>query len=416
MDNIVKNDCLYLNKEFSDVEFVLKDQAGECVEIPANRAILASRSAVFGRMLYGHLKETGPVRITDVSAEAFTEFLKLFYLAKVQLAHEHIGEVLKLIDKYDASEFWPFCESFMEKTLAVSTAYEYYELALSFNLSDNFKTMAETVLCKNRKLVLYTNGEARTNVLLLSNILKSDKLVGNEVDIFNDLIAWAEALLQQRNEANSIENIRTELVGLLEHIRFPVMTHDELLKCLKTYPNLLPPDQMLDLISYVGNNDRTVQLKFNCKRRQPHKIVIEFELIKPLVPHTCSRMSLSLQWSGQANITYWVSLKVFMSTVPVDVYVNNERVHTKLLKSLRVDDSGFRIAILNEPIVLMKNEKVNIRIVFYGSVSTRLWYGKPKLHGGFENLKIETSEKSLISEVHLQEIHGNLGSQWTLFP
>lgn len=129
MDNILNFARLYKNDVYSDVEFVLRDRDGNRVKIPAHRLVLMVRSSVFERMFYGDLKEDRTVTIVDVSAEAFAEFLQLFYLTKVELTTDNIGEVLKLIDKYDASGLWPVCEAFMDKTLTEVTAYEYYELA-----------------------------------------------------------------------------------------------------------------------------------------------------------------------------------------------------------------------------------------------------------------------------------------------
>lgn len=275
MDNIVKHDLLFNNVKYSDVEFVLKDCDGNCVNIPANKAFLALRSSVFERMFYGELIETGRVAITDVSAEAFTEFLQFFYLTKVDLTTDNIGEVLKLIDKYDAKDFWPVCEAFMAKTLTESLACEYYELALSFDLSDDIKTKIEKLIGKKRQLVFGTNDESRPNSLVLANILKSDHLVGREVDIFNDLMAWTKAVLQQRNKEFTMDNVRQEVIGLLEHIRFPIMTSEELIRCFKEYPDLLPPFQMIDLISFVVHKQELSDAtRYNTEKRQKVDIVV----------------------------------------------------------------------------------------------------------------------------------------------
>lgn len=267
MTNIIEHDRLYKNETLSDVTFVLDDRAGNSVEIPAHRLILASRSPVFERMFYGDLKEGHTVNITDVSAEGFTEFLQLFYLTKINLSTGNIGEVLKLVDKYDARGCWSPCIAFMEKTLDKSTAYEYYELSLSYDMLSEIKNTALRILCENYKLVLDTM-DVKSNLEILANILKSNFLWDTEVGIFNAVMAWAEALLRQRGDRITVKSIVNTLGNLLQCIRFPVMSIEELLNCFERYPDLLPSAQIIDIISYVvTKKPLTVASQFNCKKR-----------------------------------------------------------------------------------------------------------------------------------------------------
>lgn len=91
---------------FSDVAFIVVDKRGAVKRIPAHKMILASMSPVFHQMFYGELAESGDIRVADASAEAFTEFLQLFYKSEVKVTTENIAEVMRLIYKYDVSDFF----------------------------------------------------------------------------------------------------------------------------------------------------------------------------------------------------------------------------------------------------------------------------------------------------------------------
>lgn len=268
MDTTIEVDGLYKNVDHSDVKFILRNRAGHNVKFPAHRVVLSSHSPVFDRMFYGELKEGHTITITDVSAEGFAEFLQLFYKVNVNLSSVHIGDVLKLLKKYDANGFWPVCVAFMRETLTDSTAYEYYELSLSYQLPAKIKLKAKQILCKNRELVFDTSVEVKTNLSVVASILESDQLVGDEMDIFYDVMTWAEALLRLHDKPTTVENIAKALGNLLRLIRFPVMKNGELLGCLGQYPGLLPSAHVVDIMSYVVTGKAlTTASQYNCKKR-----------------------------------------------------------------------------------------------------------------------------------------------------
>lgn len=373
MDNILNFARLYKNDVYSDVEFVLRDRDGNRVKIPAHRLVLMVRSSVFERMFYGDLKEDRTVTIVDVSAEAFAEFLQLFYLTKVELTTDNIGEVLKLIDKYDASGLWPVCEAFMDKTLTEVTAYEYYELALSFNLGDDIKNKSEKLLCKNRKLVFGTSDGIKTNVLVLSNILASDELNGKEVDIFNDVMTWAEASLQQRKEAITVESIRMQLGDLQPFIRFPIMTIDNLMECLEKYPSLLPRQEMLEIISFVLNKKPlTLAKHFICEQRKHERKQYVIPLIKTdRYNRGHSDSSITLKWNKPTPVKYSVKMvlfneidELFVDNFWVNITKNGTKVDDGHLEVIKDTGNNLGLFELNVPLSFSKlKDTIHLSIV-----------------------------------------------------
>lgn len=79
---------------------------GNVVEIWAHKKMLAASSPVFNAIFNGPLKESGDVKIADVSEDAFREFLQIFYNDYVSLTMKNLSQVMELIKKYDVEAGW----------------------------------------------------------------------------------------------------------------------------------------------------------------------------------------------------------------------------------------------------------------------------------------------------------------------
>lgn len=85
---------LYRDSKTADVHFTFESSNnGADTRIDAHKNLLAATSDVFGAMFYGEMKETGDIRVVDVSEAAFKEFLQYFYQRKVKLTAENVAEV-----------------------------------------------------------------------------------------------------------------------------------------------------------------------------------------------------------------------------------------------------------------------------------------------------------------------------------
>lgn len=100
---------LYLSEKAADVYLIF--ESGE--RIPAHKPLLVAASEVFDTMFFGSMPEKGDVKMVDVSADAFKEFLQFFYFNKVPLTIQNIGHVMYLGDKYDVAECMKLCETFL---------------------------------------------------------------------------------------------------------------------------------------------------------------------------------------------------------------------------------------------------------------------------------------------------------------
>lgn len=281
---------LYKSAITADIHFAVFNKSGNKVQIPAHKAILMLRSTVFERMFYGDLKEEGPtVLIADVFAEAFEEFLQLFYIEAFHLTTENLPEIFKLIDKYDTASFWPVCERFLENTMTEDVAYLYYELVILYNLTASIASKLEDIICKEPKKAFKIIIDGGSNRDVLTKILQSDKLQCNEMDVFDGVISWATASLDNKGSEITSENIRSELGDCLTMVRFPTMSSVQFLNCIEKYLNLMSPEEYLDILRYITEKRTlTVASKYSI---EPRLIPMD---IKPPQPNTQSKSLPSL--------------------------------------------------------------------------------------------------------------------------
>lgn len=148
-EDLYNNDLIYekghdiLINVTADVHFIFEAQT-DVVKVSANKAILAASSPVFNAMFNGKLKEEDNIKIVDVSAPAFKEFLQFFYEHKVKLTMENISDVVKLIDKYDVAGGSRICVQFLMENLTFD------EILLGLDLSIKFRMDELTNFCKDK--------------------------------------------------------------------------------------------------------------------------------------------------------------------------------------------------------------------------------------------------------------------------
>lgn len=310
--NIISLAPLYKDSITSDVEFILTDRSGNETKIPAHKLLLKCQSSVFDRMFYGDLNDGPTIKIPDVCAEAFTEFLQFFYLTEFDLTTDSIAEVFKLIDKYDTPGFWSLCESHLERTIGPECAYLYYELALSFNLSKVLIEKLETTICEDPKKAFEIGVTGGSNLLVLTNILQSNQLNCKEIDIFDGVISWAKASLESKSMPASEHNIRNELGDCIKYIRFPTMSSQEFLSCLERFPNLMACEEYFDILNYITNQRPLSSAKhFNTSPRCNNLQIFKFSR-HPFceVVDSKSETSVVFTTNGIENSKFKITLKI----------------------------------------------------------------------------------------------------------
>jgi len=121
---------------------------------------------------------------------------------------------------------------------------------------------------ENATDIVQSNGFLQLARECLTVILKSSNLTINEVDLFEGVEKWAEAECKRQGLKSSTETKRTVLGELINLIRFPDMTMQEV--CTKVQSSgLLNADELLSLFTYLGaSKENKPKIKFPTKPRE----------------------------------------------------------------------------------------------------------------------------------------------------
>lgn len=264
--NALNVDDLYATKLQADIKFALTKRNGDEVVVRAHKAMLSSKSPVFTELFGEKANASSIITVTKVVAEAFDEFLQLFYLELCQFSTENISQVLLLVDNYYVDGgFWT-CEQFMAQTISIGVAYNYYELAVLYNLSNGFKSTLETFIsqCERPKEIFDMMVISDESLFFVfPHMLQTFNWECNEYELLQAMISWATKSLIYKEMSASMVNLRLELSEYITEIRFPLMTMQQFLLVIETYKQFLNVDEIIDILHYISDGrPLTVAAKF----------------------------------------------------------------------------------------------------------------------------------------------------------
>lgn len=241
---------MYLKSDYADVHFEIFND-GETEKVPAHKAILATASPVFRQMLFGPLKEEGDViKLPDTTVGAFKEFLQFFYLDKITLTMENIGEVARLSDFYDVSECFEKCVDFLEGQLTSENLAWAYQLAIMFD-HQKLKQICEKKISLLIDEVLKSDMFLQCDRDVVEQMLKIDALNCKEADLFKSVISWAKASCQKNElDENDPNNLKKQLGDCFHLFRFGAIEGEEIDEILsnEVYAGLFTRDELMDIM------------------------------------------------------------------------------------------------------------------------------------------------------------------------
>lgn len=254
---------------FSDIVFILTDKAGDEKRILAHKVILATASPIFNELFTNDSQRNDNIRITDISAEGFTEFLQLFYKSKVDFTIDHITDVLRLIDKYDVPDCFKVVQAFLHNSVTIENVCLLFGLATSFNLCDDVIKRLESMIKVNSKPALESATFPLISKATMEIILGWNGLNCDETIVFEAVINWAKAAAVRRGLETSVENIKEELGSAIKLIRFPTLSLEQFVNVLEKYPNLLNSNEYIDILAYIAKKrPLTAAFGYDTKRRK----------------------------------------------------------------------------------------------------------------------------------------------------
>lgn len=250
---------LYMQEEKADVYFIFESTSDR---IPAHKLLLASGSDVFDAMFYGPLKEEGDIKMVDISADAFKEFLQFFYFNRVPLSIENVADVMYLGNKYDVKECLLLCSNWL--TIHITT--DNVMSALSLAIMYDQKPLLESCECEIRSHltdVLQSPCFLECERQLLGHILQMDDFDCSETELFEASMSWVKANSKQDKLTRDI--VQTHLGDLFYRIRFGSMSLDDFYSLLPSYERIFSDEEYNEIVQVISGLKVEHRLFIKCR-------------------------------------------------------------------------------------------------------------------------------------------------------
>lgn len=293
---------LYLKSRKADVHFVFESN-GTSERVPAHKIILSSGSAVFDAMFYGSLKEEGDIKIVDASAEAFKQFLRLFYFNHIELTMETAAEVMYLGRKYDVTECLEICSVYLANKLTVENVIAVIELAIIYDQLDLRKS-SETKIRLNSREILQSPDFLECDGQVVNHILKMDFLSCSETEVFEACMAWVRAASKEDELTREI--VLAHLGDSFFNICFGSMSMDDFVKLLPLYGNLFAANEYNEILQTISKQQTEPKI-FRESRQTLH--FDENKIVK------CNRFVSCL--SGKKYYAQDLAITTFSTSAPL---------------------------------------------------------------------------------------------------
>lgn len=244
---------LYLDDLTADVYFAFENgtTAGD-ERVPAHKILLAMESDAFKAMFYGDLKETGDVKIVDVSADGFKEFLQFFYFDQIKLTMENVNEVIYLVKKYIVSDCLGICDQFLSESLTSNNVCFIYDIAIRFDMLLLKFACKNLIQCETSS-VFESQDFLECTKSVLSNILKFDSLACAESQLFESCMGWIKKA--SHTDILTKELLRHHLGNVFYEIRFGSMKIQEFADLMPSYGMLFTADEYQEIIQMIASSE-----------------------------------------------------------------------------------------------------------------------------------------------------------------
>ena len=248
---------LLCNQFMSDFTFICDD-----TRFPVHKFVLASSSSVFYSMFFGAFAETKQeIDLSDFgNDECILEFLKFLYTYDGFLDWNNVFQILNLAKCYMIESLQKKCTTFIEESVTMDTALHALQHCLLFDEKSAVDKCLK-LISKNAGQIVKMDAFLDLSLNSLKEILKLDKLMVKEIDLFLAVDKWCKQRLKQEGTQVSVQAQQEMLGDAIYLIRFPTMSLQDFGKHC-SMSGLLTSEQVVHVLHYLSLDCKDVQETF----------------------------------------------------------------------------------------------------------------------------------------------------------
>eukprot|EP00823_Brevimastigomonas_motovehiculus_P000241 TRINITY_DN10348_c0_g1_i1.p1 TRINITY_DN10348_c0_g1~~TRINITY_DN10348_c0_g1_i1.p1 ORF type:complete len:520 (+),score=134.05 TRINITY_DN10348_c0_g1_i1:85-1644(+) len=197
------------------------------------------------------------IELPTVKPVAFRLMLQCVYGDSANIRAEDLPELIGLAKRFNLESVRMLCLQFMEEGVTVDNACTMFENAEKL-LGD--PTIALPFIEGNALEVFNSAGFDTLSKARLMYLLKSDRLGIDEIDVYKAVLRWGSVECRRQGMKDIPDNKKKVLKDVVQLVRFPLMTMEEIATNVSP-TQMLSPEQMLDLFTYVGRPETSKKNK-----------------------------------------------------------------------------------------------------------------------------------------------------------
>ena len=244
----------------------------EGAKFPAHRVVLAAASPYFQAMFTGGFRENQMSEITlnDTSSEGLKCVLDAIYTGKLSISVENVCDIVSLANELQLNEIVEHCGRFLTENVSSHCCLSFLSIAEKFDLQEALDECNKFAL-ENFDTVSQSREFTNVSIQKLCSYLSDDQLKAHngEIEVFRATLKWFVANRSvERGGDNS-----TDLVDLMQHVRFPLIPSDILLHEVLTNSLISENPQVMMMVTealrFHSNDNIFLQPLQEGKRFQP---------------------------------------------------------------------------------------------------------------------------------------------------
>jgi hypothetical protein len=189
----------------SDVTLVVsngEEDDGEgkrTMSFPIHKCILCARSEYFNNMFRHEWKEakSNVIYMTEKEPSDFKVLLDYFYTARININSENAFGVLKLADEFGVDIIKQQCINFVKEVVNNENVFDVLEESRYLNFMELVQ-FCKTFVDNHARELFFSDSFLKVEKSTVIEILKSDNIMANEIEIFLAIIQWGKAQVKQQ--------------------------------------------------------------------------------------------------------------------------------------------------------------------------------------------------------------------------